>query len=82
MPGRRLSGVRPPLTLRAVRESAKLTQMDLARLSGVSQGLISQLELGTVKNPKMETIDKLATALDIGVAAAIKAIRASGDTAA
>lgn len=48
--------------LRAAREAKKLSQPQLAKLSGVSQSLIGQIETGVVKSTKH--IFKIAKALD------------------
>jgi transcriptional regulator with XRE-family HTH domain len=50
--------------LRTVRERKKMSQLELAKKSGVAQGYISALESGEKKNPGIETLKKLARALD------------------
>ena len=50
--------------LRELRESVKLTQMDLANRSGVPKASIANLEQGRRK-PSLETAQKLATALGV-----------------
>lgn len=52
-------------TLRAAREDAKLTQDELASLSGVAQATISSIERGTRPNPTIDTVERLAKALGI-----------------
>ena len=55
-------------TLREEREKAKLTQVELSQLSGVSQAVISDIEKGITKNPRFDTVRKLATALGFDLA--------------
>lgn len=50
--------------LTSLRTSHGLTMNKLSRLSGVSQSFISNIEAGT-KNPTIDTIDRLATAMGI-----------------
>lgn len=50
-------------TLRAEREKAKLTQSELSRLSGVPQAVISDIEKGITKNPRLDTIRRLSSVL-------------------
>ena len=54
-------------TLRQEREKAKLTQAELSHISGVPQAVISDIEKGVTKNPRLETVKKLAIALDFDV---------------
>ena len=44
-----------------------LTQRELARLSGVSYNTIIKIERGGITNPKIETVVKLAKALNISL---------------
>lgn len=53
--------------LRYFRESRKLTQMDLAKAAGVSQATIAHIEKSS-KDPSVETLKKLAAALDTHIA--------------
>ncbi|WP_314180779.1 helix-turn-helix transcriptional regulator [Abiotrophia defectiva] len=46
------------------RQELKITQEELAEISGVSRATISLMENGLVVNSKIETISKLAKALD------------------
>lgn len=48
-------------------ERRKMTQAQLAKLSGVSQSTIAQIESGT-KDPSISTLKKIATALDVHIA--------------
>ena len=54
--------------LRSAREVSGLSLPALAVVSGVSKGTISLIENGIVKNPKMDTVERLALALNVGVA--------------
>jgi transcriptional regulator with XRE-family HTH domain len=49
--------------MRKAREALHETQDDLSFRSGVSQGWISQVELGHVANPSTEKVRKIAAAL-------------------
>jgi transcriptional regulator with XRE-family HTH domain len=42
-----------------------MTQVELAKVAGVSQGLIARIERGDVKDPGSSVIRRLATALGI-----------------
>lgn len=53
--------------LRFFRESRKLTQKDLAKAAGVSQATIAHIEASS-KDPSVETLKKLASALDTHIA--------------
>lgn len=55
------------LRLRYYRTSKNLTQQELAKSSGVSRKQISDLENEIQKNPRDQTVKKLASALDISV---------------
>lgn len=54
-------------TVRAARRRAGLRQVDLAKISGVSQTAISNLERGACANPRLETLRQLASALDLSI---------------
>jgi len=56
-----------PQRLKRLRESAGLGQMDLARMAGVTQGQISNYEIGK-QFPGIETCSRLASAFGITVA--------------
>ena len=59
----------PPLTnLRAVRESKALTQGELAQRAGTTQHTISRIEQGTLQQPRLTTVRRLAAALDVAPA--------------
>lgn len=53
--------------LRRMREEAGLTQVSLAKVSGVDRATINKVEQGK-RSPSIETLEKLAEALDIEVA--------------
>jgi transcriptional regulator with XRE-family HTH domain len=50
--------------LKEMRRAAGLSQMDLARVSGLSLSIITQLEQGRADDPKLSTLKALAKALD------------------
>ena len=54
--------------LTAFRESKGLTKYRLAKLSKISQTYIYRIEHGEIKNPRRDTLQKLAYGLGIGVA--------------
>ncbi|MEO8457797.1 MAG: helix-turn-helix transcriptional regulator [Chloroflexota bacterium] len=51
--------------IRALREEASLTQGQLAHTSAVSQGYLSQLENGEVKNPSAAVLLRVAEAIHV-----------------
>lgn len=51
------------MRLRRERKKARLTQIDLARFAGVTQGTISKLETGTLLAPSLEVLERVARAL-------------------
>lgn len=53
--------------LKFIRESRKMTQVDLAKLSGLTQSTIANLENGN-KEPSIHSLEALAKALDIHIA--------------
>ena len=53
--------------LRNNRESNNLTLKQLAEISGVGPSTISDIENGKAKHPRMDTLEKLASALQISV---------------
>jgi transcriptional regulator with XRE-family HTH domain len=50
-----------------LRQGKSLSQASLAKRSGVAQGYISQMESGSKRNPGIETLRKIAKALDVEV---------------
>lgn len=63
------------MTLRELRESKGLTQVELAAAAGCEQTTISQLELGKVGDPRYSTVEALAGVLDVTPAVVAAAIR-------
>lgn len=53
--------------LKALRKKRKISQKSLAQSSGVSYSMVSKLESGEQKNPSLDTLDKIATALNVTV---------------
>jgi transcriptional regulator with XRE-family HTH domain len=49
--------------LKELRKAAGLSQMELARASGLSLSIITQLEQGRATDPKLSTLKALAKAL-------------------
>jgi transcriptional regulator with XRE-family HTH domain len=58
--------------LTRLRTQRGISQAQLARISGVSQTYVNSLELGKQKNPGIETLRKLATALGVPVTALLE----------
>ncbi len=53
--------------IRRIRKARNMTQKELGkRLGGISQQQIGQWETG-IKNPKIETLEKIATVLDVNI---------------
>lgn len=61
--------------LKAFREAKGLTKYRLAKMSGVSQTYIYRIERGEIRNPRRDTLQKLAAGLSITLAQLV------GDTA-
>lgn len=53
------------MTLKEARTRRNLTQEELEEASGVDQSVISKIERGTVRNPGIDTVLKLAKALRV-----------------
>jgi XRE family transcriptional regulator, master regulator for biofilm formation len=53
--------------LKRLRELRNMTQLVLAKKSGVAQGYISDLEAGRKEKPSVEIVVKLARALTVDV---------------
>jgi transcriptional regulator with XRE-family HTH domain len=51
--------------IKRLREERKMSQLELAKTSGVAQGYISALEAGTKVNPGLDVLSKLAKALGV-----------------
>ena len=50
--------------LKRIRRSKKLTQSELAKLAGLSSGLVGDIESGR-RNPTLKSISKIANSLDV-----------------
>lgn len=55
------------MNLKEIRTAKKMTQNELAEASGIKQATISDIETGDIKNPGIETIKKLAKALNVKI---------------
>ena len=53
--------------LRKLREAKKLSQERLARLADVANNTIVKIEAGKNKNPTLDTLKKIAKALEVSV---------------
>jgi transcriptional regulator with XRE-family HTH domain len=53
--------------LQTLRETAGMTQRDLAAKAKVTAGYIAQIEMGTKKNPSLDVLKRLARALGVPV---------------
>jgi len=51
--------------LKRIRKSKKISQRELANLSGLSFSMVSKLESGEQSNPTLETIEKISFALGV-----------------
>jgi len=58
--------------LKKLREAKKLSQEKLARLADVANNTIVKIEAGKNKNPTLETLTKIANALNVSVDNLIK----------
>ncbi|MEA3444581.1 MAG: helix-turn-helix transcriptional regulator [Bacteroidota bacterium] len=58
--------------LRRLRESRGLTQEKLARLADVANNTIIKIEVGKNQNPTLDTLKKVAKALEVSVDDLIK----------
>lgn len=56
------------IRLRDLRIKKGLTQQELSFMSGIAQGVISDIESGATQNPRFDTVIKLAKALGCSVA--------------
>lgn len=54
-------------TVKRLREKTGLSQEKLARLADVSNNTIINIEAGKQNNPTIETLKKIAKALEVGV---------------
>src|SRR5881398_2305945 len=53
--------------IRAIREHKGLSASDLARMTGVSQSEISQIETGRKRSPRLDTIQRIALAFEVSL---------------
>jgi transcriptional regulator with XRE-family HTH domain len=67
-----LSGKRMSRLLKRIRVGKGLTQRDLAKRAGVTQGYVAQLEMGIRRNPSIDTLKRLAKALGVSVTALLE----------
>lgn len=58
--------------IRELREQKSLSQEKLARLADVSNNTIVNIEAGIQKNPTIDTLRKIADALDVSIEYLIK----------
>ena len=66
-----MSDIMPKILIYEIRWQRGISQMELSKLSGVSHGYISELE-NNLKPPTIDTICKLAKALDCKIEDLIK----------
>jgi len=59
-------------TLRKIRKAKRLSQEKLARLADVANNTIIKIEGGKNQNPTLNTLKKIAKALDVSVDDLIK----------
>lgn len=52
-------------TIKEIRKRKGLSQQELAKLSGISQTYLSQIEKMGIRNPSLEILHKISTALDL-----------------
>lgn len=52
-------------TMKELREQKGYTQVELARMCKVQQATISDIERGVVKNPSVETAQRISKALGV-----------------
>ncbi len=55
------------LNLKEIRTKKNMTQVELSEASGVAQTTISEIERGAIVDPGIETVKKLAKALNIKI---------------
>ncbi len=53
--------------IRALRQKRKLSQEKLARLTDISLNTLTKIESGFTKRPSIQTIHKIAKALDVSL---------------
>lgn len=62
----------------AMRELRDMTQKDLAKASGLTQATIARVEKGHKRRMELNTVVKIASALDVGVDDLLKPIEEAG----
>lgn len=70
------------MTLRELRESKGLTQVQVADTGGIEQTTVSQLELGKIVDPRHSTLKALATVYDCDLQVVVDALAESVSEAA
>lgn len=60
------------IVIRELREKLGWSQNELARRSGVKQGVLSEIESGVTKNPRVATMAAIAAALNVTIDELIK----------
>lgn len=55
------------MSLKNIRTERNISQAALASISNVPQQVISDIESGKVRNPRIETVMKLCKALDVSI---------------
>ena len=63
--------------IRTLREQQRLTQVELARKSHLTQPALSRIEEGHVQQPRLSVLKRLAKALGVGVAYLVGEVGAS-----
>lgn len=53
--------------IRELREKRGWTQTELARRAGIKQGVLSDIETGTTKDPRVGTLSAIANALEVPI---------------
>lgn len=53
--------------IKELREEKGWSQNELARRSGVKQGIISDIESGKTKHPRIDTMSAIADALEVPI---------------
>ena len=58
--------------IRELRENRGWSQTELARRAGIRQGVLSYIENGRTKNPRIDTLAAIASALGVSVQKLLK----------
>lgn len=53
--------------IKELRQKLGMTQTELARKAGIKQGVLSYIESGKTKNPRIDTMQAIAAALGVPV---------------